>query len=153
MLSILTKSALRRQLTKQSLVIQTANATTIATVGTESYSLNLSIRRSFKWDFTIADIYTAILGADILSLHGLYFDLQGRHLLDGLTNLATVCTLGPLPEVYSLSAAKPYTDGEGPISRIYEKLITIFAQTNTEPSLMSSLPVQLIQHEISNLSY
>ena len=40
----------------------------IATFGAESHTLNLGLRRTFRWVFLVADVQHAILGADFLAL-------------------------------------------------------------------------------------
>ena len=125
-----------------------ANATSKATFGTKSLTLNLELRRPFAWDFTIADVHTAILGTDFLSYHGLILDLQGRRLLDGLTRLSTDCTLGLPPQVFSVSVAKPYAVVKGPVGHTYDQLIARLIHTDTEPGLMAPLPGFPIHHRI-----
>jgi hypothetical protein len=44
-----------------------ANRTRILTYGTVTINLNLSLRRAFKWNFTVADVKTPIIGMDFLS--------------------------------------------------------------------------------------
>ena len=44
--------------------------------GTYSLALRLSMRRTFRCDFIVADVQTAILGADFLLHYGLLVDLR-----------------------------------------------------------------------------
>ena len=46
--------------------LQAVNTTTIATYGTRSLTLDLGLRRTFRWLFVIADVRIPILGADFL---------------------------------------------------------------------------------------
>jgi hypothetical protein len=50
------------------------NGTTIATYGTIPLSLNLRLRRDFKWRFIVADAPKPIIGMDFLSYYGLLVD-------------------------------------------------------------------------------
>lgn len=47
-----------------------ANGTRIATYGTIAIHLNMSLRRAFKWHFTVAYVQTPIIGMDFMSLLG-----------------------------------------------------------------------------------
>jgi hypothetical protein len=59
------------------------NVTTIATYGTILLSLNLSLRRAFKWRFIVPE---PIIGIDFLSHYGLLVDPRNRRLIDRTTN-------------------------------------------------------------------
>jgi hypothetical protein len=50
------------------------NGTTIATYGTIPLSLNLRLRRDFKWRFIVADVSRPIIGMDFLTHYGLLVD-------------------------------------------------------------------------------
>src|SRR6201990_2082426 len=66
-----------------------ANGSTIATYGEKSYTLDLGLKRAFRWLFTIADVSQPIIGADFLSHFGLIVDLRHKRLLDNCTSLST----------------------------------------------------------------
>lgn len=67
-----------------------ANGTKIETYGTHSLSLDLRLRRDFKWTFIVANVKQPILGADFISHYGLLVVLRTKRLIDTLTNLKTV---------------------------------------------------------------
>ena len=69
--------------------LQAANGVTIATFGQRSLTLNLGLRRPYRWIFTIADVSHPILGADFLAYHGLLVDVKNHTLIDSMTNLKT----------------------------------------------------------------
>lgn len=74
--------------------LSAANGTNIKTYGTKRLSLNLGLRRDFVWCFTVADVDTAIIGADFLAHFNLLPDCRKRLLHDGITGLsvpASVC--------------------------------------------------------------
>ena len=70
-----------------SLTLQAVNGTTIRTYGSRSLTLNLSLRRTFRWIFVVADVTNAILGADFLQHFSLMVDMGKRRLIDSVTNL------------------------------------------------------------------
>ena len=67
--------------------LQAVNNSNIATFGTVSRTLNLGLRRTFRWVFLLADIKHPILGADFLSHFNLMVDLTRGCLVDSLTHL------------------------------------------------------------------
>lgn len=50
-------------------------------------TLDLSLRRSFLWNFVVADVSSAIIGADFLRYYHLLVDLRERCLVDAETDL------------------------------------------------------------------
>lgn len=46
--------------------LQAANKSTIRTYGLRSLTLDIGLRRTFRWLFVVADVDRAILGADFL---------------------------------------------------------------------------------------
>ena len=67
--------------------LQAVNNTMIATYGTRSLTLDLGLRRTFRWVFIIADVSKPILGADFLKHYGLLVDMRSQRLTDSLTQL------------------------------------------------------------------
>lgn len=55
----------------------------------KTVELDLNLRRPFKWSFIIADVQTAIIGADLLTHHNLLIDLKNQRLIDPLTSSST----------------------------------------------------------------
>lgn len=70
-----------------------ANGSPISVFGEAILKLNLNLRREFLWNFVIADVSQAIIGADFLSHFELLVDLKNRCLLDRKTELKTVCEI------------------------------------------------------------
>ncbi|XP_064482852.1 uncharacterized protein LOC135395685 [Ornithodoros turicata] len=66
---------------------QAVNATPLTTFGEKLVTLNLGLRRPFRWVFTIAQVPHAIIGADSLAHFGLLVDMNCRRLIDTTTNL------------------------------------------------------------------
>ena len=69
------------------LILHAANNTTIHTYGNSSLTLDLGLRRQFRWGFVIADVKTPILGADFLHAYNLLVDIRHAKLHDAITNL------------------------------------------------------------------
>ena len=66
-----------------------ANGTPIKTYGQRSLTLELGLRRNFRWIFTIADVTKPIIGHDFLHHFGLIVDVRRRKLYDETTSLST----------------------------------------------------------------
>ena len=97
---------------RQGYDLQAANSSTIATYGTRSLTLNIGLRRSFSWIFTIADVKHAIIGADFLRHFTLLVDLRNHCLIDAVTHLhvnGVTSTLPALSPVYASLPPTPYT--------------------------------------------
>ena len=76
---------LRKQ---EGFALSAVNGTAIATYGTRSLTLNLGLRRTFRWIFIIADVQKPLLGADFLHHFGLLVDIANGKLVDKRTNLS-----------------------------------------------------------------
>lgn len=83
-LSILPNNILHRKRIISSTLFA-ANGSPINTYGKLRATVHLPHLPPYEWDFTIADIHTAILGADFLRHFGLLVDLQNQRLIDSHT--------------------------------------------------------------------
>ncbi|XP_053964376.1 uncharacterized protein K02A2.6-like [Anastrepha ludens] len=70
-----------------------ANGSPISVFGEAILKLNLNLRREFLWNFLIADVSQAIIGADFLGHFELLVDLKKRCLLDRKTELRSICEI------------------------------------------------------------
>ncbi|XP_044599097.1 uncharacterized protein LOC123275176 [Cotesia glomerata] len=87
--SIIPASSISSRLEKSPLTLFAANSSAISTYGTKTVQLDLNLRRPFKWSFIIADVQTAIIGADLLTHHNLLIDLTNQRIIDPHTSLST----------------------------------------------------------------
>ena len=87
--------------------LQAVNGTSIPTFGNQSLTLDLGLRRTFRWIFIIADVKKPILGADFLRAYNLLVDMRDKRLSDTLTQLKfqgiTAHSSSPSPFLLSLS--------------------------------------------------
>ena len=100
--------------------LQAVNNTTIATFGTCSLTLDLGLRRTFRWVFIIADISKPILGADFLKHYGLLVDMRSKRLTDSLTQLKVQGTISPVTSSLVLSLLPKQSVSE------YERILLDF---------------------------
>ena len=67
--------------------LKAVNGTHIPVYRQRSVTLNLGLRRIFRWVFLVAHVGSAIIGADFLTQHGLLVDVKRKRLIDSATNL------------------------------------------------------------------
>ena len=100
--SVIPPSPTERKHKQDCLGLRAVNGSSITTFGTRSLTLDLGLRRVFRWIFVIADTHMPIIGADFLREHGLLVDMKHRRLVDTKTNLQTQ---GTISHVVSLRPA------------------------------------------------
>ena len=97
------------------LTLQAVNGTRIPTFGERSLTLDLGLRRTCRWIFTIAEVSTPILGADFLHHFNFLVDVNKRRLIDPLTNMSVVGTPSKCP---ALSLVYGDQDSTNPLERM-----------------------------------
>lgn len=75
-------------------VLYAANNSPINTYGERRLSLNFGFKRSLIWNFCVASVPYAIIGADLLSHFGLNVDLRNHRLIDTHSGIGSVCVIG-----------------------------------------------------------
>ncbi|GFR04909.1 transposon Tf2-9 polyprotein [Trichonephila clavata] len=81
--------------------LSAANTSPIHVYGKRLLTLDLNLRRVFRWTFLIASISVSIIGADFLYHFNISPDLRNRKLIDNATKLSAICK--PVsPEVHSI---------------------------------------------------
>lgn len=91
--------------------LHAANDTKIRTLGTHLTQVKIGPRK-YTWDFIVADVKVAILGADFLSHHKLSVDLSNRLLIDNKTGVKTSAyvTQVDVHTVSTINSNHPYHD-------------------------------------------
>ena len=121
--SVIPPTPAQRKHTHDNFQLQAVNNSPITTYGNQSLTLDLGLRRTFRWIFVIADVQSPILGADFLRHFGLLVDLRHSRLFDGISQLkvqGTVSTIAsPSP---SLLPIQPQTDFHAILSEFPELL-------------------------------
>jgi hypothetical protein len=90
-ISILPKTATHEANQSTHRYLLAANNTRIATFGNHRLTLTLGLHKNLEWDFTIADVDSAIIGADFLHFYNLLVDIRGQRLIDQTTANAIKC--------------------------------------------------------------
>lgn len=86
-ISVIPKGMIRGTLKPTDLRLFAVNNTEIHTYGTKTQTLDIGLRRPFRWNFVIANVRQLIIGADFLAHHGILPDLKNRRLIDERTTL------------------------------------------------------------------
>ncbi|GFQ83375.1 retrovirus-related Pol polyprotein from transposon 297 [Trichonephila clavata] len=85
--SVIPLTTASKHLPPASLQLFTANGTVISTYGQQLVTLDLGLRRVFKWPFIIAVVLQPIIATDFLRHYGLLVDIHHDRLVDSLTKL------------------------------------------------------------------
>ena len=132
----------RSELTKPTTgELTAANKTPIRTYGERSLTLDLGLRRSFQWVFTIADVPHAIIGIDFLEHFNLLVDPARRRLIDAVTNLSIA---GQPSGAASITPLFAQPMAQPPYAQLIEEYATIFRQGQTLPAVTTT-----VQHHIA----
>ena len=145
--SLLPRRAVSRRLTRSRLTLHAANATNITTYGTHSLTLSLSMRRTFRWDFVVADGQTAILGADFLQHYGLHVDLRHGRLVDPHTAESTQGE-SRSANIHSVASVARANVSQGDLSARISRLLAEFAALATPTTAAALLDGSSVHHRI-----
>ncbi|CAE1265056.1 unnamed protein product [Acanthosepion pharaonis] len=119
-----------------SVTLRAANGTNIKTFGEQSLTLDIGLRRTYQWIFTVADVKFPILGADFLAHYQLIVDLSRRQLSDSTTKLSNRGIISQLTST-ELRIAVPRDNSVQDILDKFPSLIQPF--TYTEPAKHSTV--------------
>lgn len=113
-LCVFPRSATKMPCTKTRYELTAANGTVIHTYGPLQLHLDLGLRRTFSWQFIIADVSKPIIGVDFLSFYNLLVDCRNQRLIDGTTSLSVSVPRLEIPEgissIKSISGDSEYHD-------------------------------------------
>lgn len=85
-ISVIPRNPSDRTKPSPTLTLYAANKTPIHTYGQKTMTIDLGLPRLLKWNFVIADVPHAIMGADLLVRHRLVIDLDAHCLIDKITS-------------------------------------------------------------------
>ncbi|CAL1681006.1 unnamed protein product [Lasius platythorax] len=115
-----------------------ANGSRINTYGSKLLTIDLGLRRAFRWNFCVADVQKPILGADFLKHYALLVDIRNRRLVDNITLLKTNGTISQATFGLINTIVPNYK---------YHELLTKFPDL-TKSSLASVLSTRAVEHHI-----
>ena len=97
--------------------LQAVDGSRITTYCVCSCTLNIGLRRAFRWVFIVANVTRAIIGADFLHHFGLNVDIRHRTLADS-TTLLHVCGLSSDTPTGSCGIARLRQDSNNSVIRV-----------------------------------
>ncbi len=104
--------------------LQAVDGTPIATYGVRSCTLNIGLRRTFRWVFIIANVKQAILGADFLHHSRLIVDIRHHTLSDSTTHLqVNGLSSGQTP--LNSGIARPRQDSSNPFLSLLSEFLGV----------------------------
>lgn len=134
--SIIPASRHEKSLGPSPFQLHAANGSKIRTYGTRFLATDLGLRRRFSWNFLVADVTTAIIGADFIAHFGLLVDLSSKHLIDGGTKLHAT---GGLKTSAVLGITTVASDHP------YRNLLSEYREITTPPTMRME-----IQHDVTH---
>lgn len=117
-------------------LLHAANGTSIKTYSTKFVSTDLGLRRKLTWNFLVADVSYALIGADFLAHFGLLVDLRNKILIDSTTNLQSRGSV-MTTSIHSITTVN--------VNHPFHDLLVEFRQV-TQPTTMRST----VNHEVSH---
>lgn len=86
--SVLPPTKADRQRKPSGQTLRAANSTSIQTYGLKSLTIDIGLRRTFRWVFVIADVVHPLLGSDFLAYFDLDVSMRRHALVDSTTRLS-----------------------------------------------------------------
>jgi len=126
---------------KTDIELFTADGAPMHTYGVKMVQLDLGLRRDFKWVFVVADVTTAIIGADFLAHFDLVPDIRRKLLMDRSTGLTLQ---GETAAKTESSICISYTNGDTEFSGILAEFPGITNPVTKRPAE----PKWRVQHHI-----
>ena len=121
--------------------LQAVDGSRIATFGVRSCTLNLGLRRNFRWVFVIANVKQPIIGADFLHHYGLTVDIRHRALRDPETQLQVNGIAG---QTSSTGITRPRQEPSTPYLRLLSEFPAL-----TQPCASDRPVKHSIRHHIT----
>lgn len=90
-------------------VLTTANNSSTQTFGQKLVTFDFGLLKTFRWNFTVADISKPIIGADFLTHFSLLVDLKNRRFSDYCTRTQVNCICRPAKTISHLTSLQPST--------------------------------------------
>lgn len=139
--SVLPVSPSEKRRLSQTSPLRAVNCSSIATYGQRSLTIDLGLRRTFRWIFIVADISIAILGADFLSHFNLSVDMHSRRLVDTMTRLS----IHGITSHYVVSEVRP-----APPTSKFEKLLSKYPDITKPTNLNQPVKHAVTHHIVTN---
>lgn len=138
--SVLPFSKYNRQ--SDELILYAANNSPIQTFGKKIVNLDLGLKRNFSWNFILASVDHAIIGADLLQHFGLLVDLKNKCIIDPLTTLHSTAQVS---YIQFQSVSTLYSD----INTKFNQLLMSYKEITQPQNFVSTIPLHNVRHYIT----
>lgn len=138
--SVLPVTPAEKRRLSQTTPLRAVNSSSIPTYGQRSLTIDLGLRRTFRWVYIVADIRMAILGADFLSHFNLAVNVHSRRLVDATTRLS----VNGIASSYVISEVRP-----APPSSTFEDLLAEFPELTRTNSLDQPVRHSVTHHIVT----
>ncbi|CAH8564643.1 unnamed protein product [Dicrocoelium dendriticum] len=116
--------------------LRAANGTSIATFGEKLLTLNLGLRRTFRWPFIIAAVPFAIIGIDFLQRFDLIVDAKRKKLIDSRTQLSVI---GTSANVAAITPIRVLPQASQPFLELFSRHPKLVRVLNELPPVTSNV--------------
>lgn len=137
-LCVYPRSALRDRRSRTDYYLCAANGSNIATYGYVNFDLNFGLRRSFIWNFVVADVTKPIIGVDFLNFYNLVVDCRNKCLIDNLTSVTANATIAKCKNVSSVKVVTGVTR--------FHKILDEFPEITRPAGRHSTTPHNTVHH-------
>lgn len=138
-ISMIPKRSIKGDHLPSNFSLYVANGSIIKTYGQRVITVNFGLRRSFSWQFLIADTNHSINGTDFLSHYNLLVDLRGKKIIDGNTRLNTFGYIKNINDITAIST----------LDRSHKYHTTIFRYHKTDEKGINSVNEKVRHHIIT----
>jgi len=133
--SVIPRNMIRGLLKPSDLWLFAAYNMEIRKYSTQTRTLDVGLRRPFRWDFLIVNVKQPIIGADFLAHHSILPDLKNRKLIDKSTSL----TKAQISKFNQLSVLT--VNGNCKVKNLFRQYIEI-----TRPSALTKVSYEVRHH-------
>lgn len=120
---------------------QAVNKSNITTYGEQSVTLNLGLRRTFRWIFVLEDVHTPISGVDFLRHFALMVDVKNCRFIDSETILTV---RGIQSANHSPSPTYAFSGGHSPYHALLQQFPDIMCPCYKEAAVKHNVTHHII---------
>lgn len=127
----------KKRITKTKL--RAANGSVISVFGEQLLTLNIGLRRDHQWNFIVADVEHAILGADFLNHHKISVNIAQRTLIDNETKLEICVGQRQTSASHRIFSMMPQNEKYKALFEKYKNILSENATSSRAPTSSSNV--------------
>ena len=145
--SLLPLTFATRKSSPRALKLSAANGPTISTYGQRLLAIDLSLGRILPWAFIVADVKSAILGADLLAHYGLVVDLK-RHCIADSSSPDSIQGIFQEADIFDVDVVSPRLQSAKQLQLSIGELVKRYSTLLQRSSAPSAGPMADVKHHI-----